>query len=149
MTPGRSSATGSFFCACADECPESGVELRIALVVLFGALGTLARYTLQGLVQHRAATTFPAGTLAVNVFGCFLLGGVAQFGFHHLTIPPEWRIAVTVGFFGAFTTFSSFSYETVRMFEDGAWTNAALYLAISLIGGMLAVLLGMRLADLL
>jgi len=123
--------------------------LRILLVVLFGAAGTLARYTLQGLVQHRAGTTFPAGTLAVNVFGCFLLGGVAQFGFHHLTIPPEWRIAITVGFFGAFTTFSSFSYETVRMLEDGAWTSAALYLGISLIGGMLAVLLGMRLADLL
>lgn len=123
--------------------------MRIFLLVIFGAAGTLARYGLQGLVQHRVGTSFPAGTLTVNLFGCFLLGGVAQFGFHHLTIPPEWRIAITVGFFGAFTTFSSFSYETARMLEDGAWSSAAFYLGLSIIGGLLAVGLGMRLADLL
>lgn len=123
--------------------------MRIFLLVVFGAAGTLARYGLQGLVQHRAATGFPAGTLTVNVLGCFLLGGVAQYGFHHLSLPPEWRIAITVGFCGAFTTFSSFSYETARMFEDGAWSSAALYLGLSLVGGLLAVLVGMRVADLL
>jgi fluoride exporter len=123
--------------------------VRIFLLIVFGAVGTLARYGLQGVVQHRVNSTFPAGTLTVNLLGCFLLGGVAQYGFNHLTIPPEWRIAITVGFFGAFTTFSSFSYETVRMFEDGAWSSAAFYLGLSLIGGLLAVMLGIRLADLL
>jgi CrcB protein len=123
--------------------------VRIFLLVVFGAAGTLARYGLQGLVQQRAATSFPTGTLTVNLLGCFLLGGVAQYGFHHLSFPPEWRFAITVGFFGAFTTFSTFSYETARMFEDGAWSSGALYLGLSLIGGLLAVVLGMRIADLL
>jgi fluoride exporter len=123
--------------------------VRIFLLVVFGAVGTLARYGLQGVVQHRVSSTFPAGTLTVNLLGCFLLGGVAQYGFNHLTIPPEWRIAITVGFFGAFTTFYSFSYETVRMFEDGEWSSAALYVGVSLVGGLLAVMLGIRLADLL
>jgi CrcB protein len=123
--------------------------VRIFLLVVFGAVGTLARYGLQGLVQHRTGTSFPAGTLVVNLAGCFVLGGFAQYGFHHLTIPPEWRIAITVGFFGAFTTFSSFSYETVRMLEDGAWTSAALYLGLSLVGGLLLMMFGMRLGDLL
>ncbi len=123
--------------------------MRIFLLVVFGAAGTLARYSLQGLVQHRAGTTFPAGTLTVNLLGCFLLGGVAQYGFQHLTIPPEWRIAITVGFFGAFTTFSSFSYETVQLLEDGEWSRAALYLGLSLVGGLLLMMFGMRVGDLL
>ena len=123
--------------------------MRIFLLVVFGAAGTLARYGLQGLVQHKAGTSFPAGTMTVNLLGCFLLGLVAEFGFHHLTIPPEWRIAIAVGFFGAFTTFSSFGYETVRMLEDGDWSHAALYLSVSLIGGLLAAAFGIRLADVL
>jgi fluoride exporter len=123
--------------------------VRIFLLVVFGAAGTLARYGLQGLVQHRAGTTFPAGTLTVNLLGCFLLGGVAEYGFQHLTIPPDWRIAITVGFFGAFTTFSSFSYETVRLLEDGEWPSAALYLGVSIVGGLLLMMFGMRIGDLL
>jgi len=116
---------------------------------MFGAVGTLARYGLQGLVQQRAGGTFPVGTLVVNLLGCFLLGGMAEYGFQHLAIPPDWRIGITVGFFGAFTTFSSFSYETVRMLEDGAWPSAALYLGLSLVGGLLLMMFGMRLAELL
>ncbi len=123
--------------------------MRFLLLVVFGSLGTLARYALEGAIQHRSSAFFPAGTLTVNLAGCFLLGGVASFTFHHLTIPPEWRMAITVGFLGAFTTFSSFAYETVRMAEDGAWSRAALYLGLSVAGGLLAVALGMRLAELL
>lgn len=123
--------------------------MLIVLLVVFGAAGTLARYGLQGWVQHWTGSTFPNGTLAVNLLGCFLLGGVAQFGFQHTAIPPDWRTAITVGFFGAFTTFSTFSWETIRMLEDGAWPGAAAYLILSVLGGLLAVILGMRLANLL
>ena len=123
--------------------------MRIFLLVVFGAAGTLARYGLQGLVQQRTGGTFPVGTLVVNLLGCFLLGGVAEYGFQHLALPPDWRIGITVGFFGAFTTFSTFSYETVRMLEDGAWSVAALYLGLSLVGGLLLMMFGMRLAELL
>jgi len=123
--------------------------VRIFLLVIFGAAGTLARYGLQGLVQQRTGGTFPVGTLVVNLLGCFLLGGVAEYGFQHLALAPEWRIGITVGFFGAFTTFSTFSYETVRMLEDGAWLAAAVYLGLSLIGGLLLMMFGMRLAEML
>jgi fluoride exporter len=121
--------------------------VRIALLIVFGTAGTLARYGLQGLVQERTGPGFPSGTLTVNLIGCFLLGAVGEYALTHLTIPPEWRIGITVGFFGAFTTFSSFSYETVRMVQDGEWRNAAIYLLASLLGGLLAVFSGIRIAD--
>jgi fluoride exporter len=124
-----------------------GDIVRIALLILFGSLGTLARYGLQGLVQERAGGTFPAGTLVVNLLGCFLLGGIAEYALAHITLPPEWRIGITVGFFGAFTTFSSFSWETVRLLQGGEWRRAAIYLLTSLIGGLVAVFVGMRIAD--
>lgn len=123
--------------------------MQILLLIVFGAIGTLARYGLQGLVQFRTGAAFPTGTLAVNLLGCFLLGGVAQFGLHRLWVPPEWRIGLTIGFFGAFTTFSSFGWETVRMLEDGEWMKVAVYVGVSLVGGLLAVMAGMRLADVL
>ena len=56
----------------------------------------------------------------------FLLGAIGQYSLNHLSIPPEWRIAITIGFFGAFTTFSSFGWETARMLEDGEWGRALL-----------------------
>jgi len=121
--------------------------LRIALLVIFGAAGTLARYGLQGIVQYRAGSTFPTGTLAVNLLGCFLLGGITQFGLHRLTLPPDWRIGISIGFLGAFTTFSTFSLETLRLLENGEWLRAFLYMGMSLIGGLLAIVVGMRIAD--
>jgi CrcB protein len=83
----------------------------------------------------------------VNVVGSFLLGYVGQFALDHLWVPPEWRVAITIGFFGAFTTFSSFGWETVHLLESGEWTRAAVYASASVLGGILAVMLGMRLAE--
>jgi fluoride exporter len=121
--------------------------VRITLLIVLGAIGTLARYGLQGSLQERAGSTFPYGTLVVNLVGCFLLGGVAQYGLTHLTIPPEWRIGITVGFLGAFTTFSTFSWETVRLLQDGEWMRASIYILTSVAGGLVCVLFGMRIAD--
>jgi fluoride exporter len=126
---------------------EEGDTLRITLLLVFGALGTLARYGLQGLVQHRTGSSFPAGTLIVNIIGCFLLGGIAEYALTHLSVPPEWRIGITVGFLGAFTTFSTFSYEAVRLMQDGEWAPAGTYILASVLGGLLAIVAGMRLAD--
>ena len=121
--------------------------MRIFLLLVFGSAGTLARYALQGLVQYRTETSFPTGTLAVNLLGCFLLGGIGQFALERLVVPPDWRVAITIGFFGAFTTFSSFSWETVHMLEDGEWTLAILYVSLSVIGGLLLALAGIRIAE--
>ncbi len=121
--------------------------MRIALLIVFGTAGTLARYGLQGLVQERTGPGFPSGTLTVNLIGCLLLGAVGEYALTHLIIPPEWRIGITVGFFGAFTTFSSFSYETIRMIQDGEWRNATIYVLASVLGGLAAVFCGIRIAD--
>jgi len=121
--------------------------VQLILLLVFGALGTLARYGLQGLVQARTGPGFPSGTLAVNLLGCLLLGAITPWALHRLWIPPEWRVAVTIGFFGAFTTFSTFGWETVKMLEDGEWLHAAFYVGASVLGGLLLVLAGIRLAE--
>jgi CrcB protein len=120
--------------------------LRVFLLVVFGSVGTLARYALQGVIQFHTESTFPVGTLVVNLVGCFLLGGIGQFGLEHLSFPPEWRVAVTVGFFGAFSTFSSFSWETVHLFEDGDWIRACVYVTFSVLGGLMLLRTGMWMA---
>ena len=119
----------------------------LLLLLLFGSLGTLARYWLQGVVQDRTGSDFPSGTLIVNLLGCFLLGGAGQYSLSHISIPADWRIGLTVGFFGAFTTFSTFSWETVHLLDDGDWMPALLYAGASFLGGLFLLKLGMRLAS--
>jgi CrcB protein len=121
--------------------------VRIALLIIFGIAGTLTRYWMQGLVQQRTGSTFPYGTLVVNLSGCLFLGLIAQYALTHIQIPADWRIGITIGFFGAFTTFSTFSLETARMLEDGEWIRASAYLLSSVVGGVIAVFVGMRVGD--
>ena len=121
--------------------------MRIFLLLIFGALGTLARYALQGVIQERSASTFPSGTLVVNLIGCFLIGGIGEYALLHLSFPPDWRIGITVGFVGGFTTFSTYCWETVRMLQDGQWRGGAVYALASLVGGVICVVFGMRVAD--
>jgi CrcB protein len=121
--------------------------LRIALIALFGAVGTLSRYGLQGLVQIRTGATFPYGTLAVNLTGCFFLGLIGQFTLNRMVISPDWRIAIAVGFFGGYTTFSSFGWETAKMLEEGAWLRASTYVGASVIAGLFLSVAGIRLAN--
>ena len=121
--------------------------MRIFLLLVFGALGTLARYALQGVVQARASSTFPSGTLFVNLMGCLLIGGIGEYALLHLSFPPEWRIGITVGFIGGFTTFSTYCWEIVRMLQDGQWRSGTFYALASLIGGVICVICGMRIAD--
>jgi fluoride exporter len=121
--------------------------VKIALIALFGAIGTLARYGLQGVVQFRTAGSFPYGTLVVNLTGCFLLGLIGQFTLNRMVIPPDWRVAIAVGFFGGYTTFSSFGWETAKMLEDGEWLRAGTYVAASVFVGLLLSVAGIRLAN--
>ncbi|HLZ13741.1 MAG TPA: fluoride efflux transporter CrcB [Candidatus Acidoferrum sp.] len=121
--------------------------MKIFLIAFFGAAGTLARYGLQGVVQIRAGGAFPYGTLLVNLTGCFLLGLIGQFTLNRMVISPDWRIAIAVGFFGGYTTFSSFGWETAKMLEEGEWLRASTYVAASVIAGLLFSIAGIRLAN--
>src|SRR5271170_4101704 len=114
------------------------------MIALMGAVGTLTRYMVQGVVQQRTGSGFPTGTLVVNLTGCLLLGFLGQLTLNRMVIPPEWRIAMTIGFFGGYTTFSSFGWETAKMLEDGEWAHATAYVGASLVAGLLLTLAGIH-----
>jgi len=121
--------------------------LKIFLITLFGAAGTLARYGLQGVVQHRMGGGFPYGTLLINLSGCLLLGFIGQITLNRMLVSADMRIAIAVGFFGGFTTFSSFGWETAKMLEEGAWLRATTYVGTSVVAGLLLSIAGIRLAN--
>ncbi len=112
---------------------------EIIFLALAGALGTLGRYALSGLAYRLLGAGFPYGTLAVNLLGCLLIGFLMQVGLTSDVVPRQLRFAMTVGFLGAFTTFSTFGYETVRLVEGGAWRLAALNGAANLCLGFAGV----------
>jgi len=121
--------------------------LKIFLIALFGAIGTLARYGLQGVVQHRMGGGFPYGTLLINLSGCLLLGFMGQITLNRMLVSADMRMAIAVGFFGGFTTFSSFGWETAKMLEEGAWLRATTYVGASVIAGLVLSIAGIRMAN--
>ena len=124
-----------------------GETLRFALIAIFGAVGTLLRYGIQVFTQVQTGSTFPWGTLLINLTGCFLLGLVGQITLNRMMVSPDWRVAITVGFFGGYTTFSSFGWETAKMLEGGEWLPATGYVATSVVIGLLLSVVGIRLAN--
>jgi CrcB protein len=115
-------------------------------VAVGSALGGVSRYLLGGLIQRLLDTTFPAGTLLINISGSFLLGVILRYAIETPTLSPEIRALLTIGFCGGYTTFSTFSYETVALLEDGEWTRAGLYVGASVVLSLLGVFLGFALA---
>jgi CrcB protein len=107
-----------------------------------GALGSVARFLLSGVIQRSAPVGLPAGTLIVNISGSLLLGLLMSYMLGSGVGSPVVRALLTTGFCGGFTTFSTFSYETVRLLEDGDWRRAALYMSLSLVCSLAAVWLG-------
>jgi len=110
------------------------------------AIGGVSRYLVGGVVQRMAAGTFPAGTLLVNVTGSFLLGLILRYGIETPTLTPEVRAFLTVGFCGGYTTFSTFSYETAMLLEDGQYERATTYAAASVAVALVATACGFLLA---
>ena len=118
---------------------------RILLLAAAGAVGTLARYWLSGAVQRISSTTFPWGTLAVNGSGCFLFGLVWALADERLLISGQTRLIVLVGFMGAFTTFSTYMFETRQMLATSEWLFGFANFAVENIAGIALLLLGMAL----
>ena len=107
-----------------------------------GAAGTGARYLVSGWALDWLGMRFPFGTLVVNVVGSFLISAIMQVALATDLVSPELRLVLTVGFLGGFTTFSSFSYETVKLLQDGAWLVAGLNIAANVFGCLAACFVG-------
>ena len=121
----------------------------ILIVAAGGAVGAVARYLVTAAVGGLAATSFPLPTLVVNVLGSFLLGVLVEAGALALTIGHEMRAFLAVGILGAFTTFSTFSMETVLLYERGALGQAALYVVASVLLSVGAFFAALRLVRLI
>lgn len=121
-----------------------GGQMLVLYIALGGALGAVARYGVGSWIHAWAGSAFPWGTFAINAAGSFLIGFSLRY-LEGLSAAPELRALLTVGFLGAFTTFSTFSYETFSLVQDGAWARAGLYALGSLLVGLVAVGSGLAL----
>ena len=124
--------------------------MKILLIACGGAIGSVLRYLVATFAQHHTALAtrrwagqaLPVGTLAVNLIGCLLIGALAALFVRH-TIPQEpYRLALTVGVLGGFTTFSAFGLDTLVLLQRGYWWLAALNVLVSCGGGLIAVAVG-------
>lgn len=123
--------------------------LQYLWIGLGGFIGANTRYLLQQWAANRWGADYPYGTLLINVSGSFVIGLFLTLATGRLALPPEMRLFVAVGFLGGYTTFSSFSYETLRLLEQGQWWPAALYFLGNTGLGMLGVFLGVVAARLI
>jgi CrcB protein len=123
--------------------------MKLLLAIGTGSfIGGVLRYLLSQFVQTKFLSTFPFGTLTVNVIGCFLIGLV--FGFSDRgNLTPEWRLFLATGLLGGFTTFSAFSNETVGMLRDGQLMYATAYISSSVIVGLIATFIGISITKLI
>lgn len=116
---------------------------RFLLICLGGAVGTGCRYLLAGWLKERMGAAFPWGTLAVNVLGSFLLSLILMaVPKPTAPFPEELRLALTTGVLGGFTTYSTFNHDTLKLFDEGAYGPGFAYLAATVVGCLLAGLLG-------
>ncbi|MDD4890840.1 MAG: fluoride efflux transporter CrcB [Phycisphaerae bacterium] len=122
---------------------------KLLLLAAGGAVGTVARYLTTGLAQRIAGSQFPAGTLAVNLLGCLVIGwlfGLMDGG--RTIMRDEFRLMITVGVLGGFTTFSSFGWETISLIHDGQWFRAGLNVLLNNVVGLALVFAGFKFGQL-
>jgi CrcB protein len=111
------------------------------MIAVGGAIGSVARYLLNVAIQSRMAVPFPLGIMVINISGSFLLGFLMRLSLETAAMSPELRLFLTTGFCGGFTTFSTFSYDALTLFETGAYRSAWAYLVGSValsVGGAFA-----------
>lgn len=122
---------------------------HLIFIALGGAGGALARHWLSGVVHAGTGFHFPLGTLLVNGMGSFAIGMAYILIVERGAVHPDWRSVTMIGFLGAFTTFSTFSLETLTLFEAGQWPTALAYVGASVTVCLLAVWLGVALIRML
>jgi CrcB protein len=118
-------------------------------IALGGALGSIARYWVGSTIAGRMGVKFPYGTLLVNITACLVIGFTLTYMGRRADLSPAWRFLIPVGFIGAYSTFSTFEWETLATLRSGAFLLAALYAGGSFILGLIAVWGGSLLAEVL
>jgi len=122
---------------------------RLAWLFLAGGIGALTRIGLAGLIQRWSGSSFPLGTFVINIIGCLLFGWIWSLAEERLLISGETRFILLTGFIGAFTTFSTFAFESSGLLRDSEWLLAAGNILGQTVLGMFAILAGMALGRLL
>jgi CrcB protein len=120
---------------------------KYLLIAAGGALGSIARYWVGSTIAGRMGTRFPYGTLVINISACLIIGFSLTYLGKRAGLNPAWRFLVPVGFIGAYSTFSTYEWETLSTLRAGAFALGALYALGSLIGGLAATWCGVLLAD--
>jgi len=114
----------------------------ILLVGSGGFIGSVTRYYMSKFIQNSTFTSFPTGTLFVNILGSLILGFLVGLAIKHPSFSLEWRLALMVGFCGGFTTFSTFTSENLKLIQDGQFLYVLTYTGLSIFLGFTAVYLG-------
>ena len=121
---------------------------QILIVALGGALGSVLRYKIGGFaLHHTQAWNFPVSTFSINIAGCFAIGILAALVEHHDLFSPSMRLLLFTGLLGGFTTFSAFGYEGVFLLRRGFSSVAIQYVVLSVVAGLGAVMVGIKLID--
>jgi fluoride exporter len=116
--------------------------MKYLMIGIGGFAGAVARFWLGGYISNRMGTKFPWGTFVINVSGCFVIGLIVTVLAERTHWSPNWRYLIPIGFIGAYTTFSTFEFETFQSLQDGQWLMAALNVALSVVLGFIAVWCG-------
>lgn len=116
--------------------------MNILTIGIGGFFGAIVRYGVSVWIGRQWGRSFPLGTFIINVSGSFLIGLLMSLFTERFMVNPQWRLLFVVGFLGAFTTFSTFEYETGALLRDGEWLIAALNVVLSVIAGFAALKLG-------
>jgi fluoride exporter len=122
---------------------------KYLLIALGGALGSIARYWVGATIINRMGTRFPWGTLAINLSACVVIGFSVTFLTRRADLSPAWRYLVPIGFVGAYSTFSTYEWETLSLIRAGTIPLASVYALGSLVLGLAATWCGMVAAEFL
>jgi CrcB protein len=120
---------------------------KYLLIALGGALGSIARYWVGSTIAGRLGTRFPYGTFVINITACLIIGFSLTYLGKRVGLSPAWRYLVPVGFIGAYSTFSTYEWETLSTLRAGAFAMAGLYAIGSLVLGLVATWCGALLAE--
>jgi CrcB protein len=123
--------------------------VAVLLVALGGALGSVTRYLVGGWIANRLGFAFPYVTLVINLTASFTIGFFLAFAQERAGLSPYWRLFVGIGFVGGYSTFSTYEYESIRLFQDGEVLLGAIYLVGSVAGGAIAAITGITIGSLI